>query len=277
MNDRTLENEQIEKERGVKIYKADELLQKARFSLTLTEQRIILYSISKIQPTDTGNTFYDINLGDFFKVCGINHKESYTEIKDRLRTLANKGWWLKIGKEDSLVRWFTTVRISEQSGTIRVKFHEDMFPYLFELAKQMRLNGTHYTSYEFQYVLPMKSTYSIRLYELLKSYQKNNQRWWFKIDDLKRLLDCTNYTRYADFRRFALEPAIKEINLYTDLSVEAQTLKLGRKIDTITFIMSEKDFTGKLKAHQRGLTELDGEIHYWDFIKNDATEEVQHD
>lgn len=275
MNDRDNENERIENERGVKIYKADELLQKARYALTLTEQRLILYSISKIQPTDTVNTFYDLNLNDFFKVCGINHKESYTKIKDILRALGNKGWWLKIGEEESLVRWFTTVRVSKHG--VRVKFHEDMFPYLFELAKQMRINGRHYTSYEFQYVLPMKSTYSIRLYELLKSYQKNNQKWWFKIDELKDLLNCPNYERYADFRRFALEPALKEINCYTDLTVEVQTLKLGRKIDTITFIMSEKDFMGKLKAHQEGLTELDGAIHYWDYEKKEKDSEPRRD
>ena len=40
----------VEKEREMKVFKADELLQKARFSLSLTEQRLILYAITKIKP-----------------------------------------------------------------------------------------------------------------------------------------------------------------------------------------------------------------------------------
>ena len=58
----------IEKERNMKVYKADELLQKARFTLTITEQRLILYAITKIKPTDTAFTEYEFNLKDFYSV-----------------------------------------------------------------------------------------------------------------------------------------------------------------------------------------------------------------
>lgn len=257
----------IEREREAKIYKADELMQKARFSLSLTEQRLILYAISKIQPNHDASEIYKIDMGDFFKVCGISDNESYTRTKDHLKRLADKSWWLKQDRSESLVRWFSVVRIFEQSGVIHLKFHEDMFPYLFELARRMRENGRTYTSYEFRYVLPMRSTYSIRLYELLKSYQKNNQRWFFNLNQLKNLLDCENYGRYPDFRRFVLEPAVNEINKFTDIKISAEPIKQGRKVESIEFAMLDKDFAELLKANQVGLTELDGNIHYWD-IKN---------
>jgi plasmid replication initiation protein len=252
----------IEKERNMKVYKADELLQKARFTLTITEQRLILYAITKIKPTDTAFTEYEFNLKDFYSVCGISGKESYTEIKKQCISLKSKAWWITVldenGSEwESAVTWFNTLRTNKKSGKIRIKFHEDMMPYLLELSKQYEETGNYFTSYDFKYILPMKSIYSIRIYELLKSYQKNNKSWWFKFDKLKHILDCVNYEWY-DFKRRVLEPGINEINKFTDLSIEYSTVKDGNKIDEIIFVMNEKDYLEKMKVKSLCSEELNG-------------------
>lgn len=254
--------EQIEKERNMKVYKADELLQKARFTLTITEQRLILYAITKIKPTDTAFTEYEFKLKDFYSVCGISGKESYTEIKKQCMALKSKAWWITVlddtGSEwESAVTWFNTLRTNKKSGKIRIKFHEDMMPYLLELSKQYGETGNYFTSYDFKYILPMKSIYSIRIYELLKSYQKNNKSWWFKFDKLKQILDCVNYEWY-DFKRRVLEPGINEINKFTDLSIEYSTVKDGNKTDEIIFLMNEKDHLEKMKAKSLCSEELNG-------------------
>lgn len=256
--------EKADAERDLKVYKADELVQKARYSLSLTEQRFLLYAISKIQPGHDAGQEYELNLADFQRVCGSDGDESYSRVKAWIKHLADKSWWMAEERSETLVRWFSTVRIYQQSGVIAVKFHEDMFPYLFRLAERMRESGKLYTSYTLRYVLPMKSTYSIRLYELLKSYQKNNESWWFELDKLRHLLDCENYSRFPDLRRYVLEPAVREINQYTDMSIDISFIKEGRKVKAIEFKMLEKDFKGLLKSHHDGLTELEGNVHYWD-------------
>ena len=197
-------------------------------------------------------------------MCGTDADESYSRLKAWVKHLADKSWWMADGASENLVRWFQTVKLFPKSGMIRVRFHEEMFPYLFRLAEQMREDGKLYTSYTFRYVLPMKSTYSIRLYELVKSYQKNNSSWWFDLGSLKHLLDCDNYKRFPDFRRYVLEPAVKEINQYTDIKLDYNLIKQGRKVVAIDFTMIEKDFTEIVQAHHEGLTELEGEVHYWD-------------
>lgn len=255
-------------ERNLKIYKSDELIQKARYSLSITEQRFLLYSISKIQQEHDSSSFYDIRLSDFQKVCGTDADESYSHVKAWIKRLADKSWWIKQNRSESLVRWFSSVKVFPGSDLIQVKFHEDMFPYLFRLAEQMRESGQLYTGYTFRYVLPMKSTYSVRLYELIKSYQKNNIKWWFLLDDLRRLLDCECYKRFPDFRRYVLEPAVKEINLYTDIKLEYVLVKKGRKVTAVDFTILEKEFGELVKAHRHGLTELDGKVHYWDMVSN---------
>lgn len=62
-------------------------------------------------------------------------------------------------------------------------------PYLLQLATQAGEQGAFYTRYGLRYVLPMRGQYSPRLYEILKSYQKNNREWFFDPEELKRVLD----------------------------------------------------------------------------------------
>ena len=239
----------VDSEREMAVYKRDDMIQKARFSLTVQEQRTILYAISKIKPEDTYLTEYTFDIKDFYKVIGWE-KESYTEFKAMLKGLTDKSWWAEIDDKgtESVLRWFTTARSNKRSGKVTVKFHEDMMPYLLQLADQ----GVFYTSYNLQYVLPMQSQYSPRLYELLKSYQKNNREWFFETEELKRLLDCQNYKNFYDFKKWALEPAVEEVNKYTDINIAYDTEKEGRRVARVIFYMAHKSKEALIAAKIEG-------------------------
>lgn len=253
----------IQHERNMLVSKSNDMVQKARQPLSIQEQRIILYAISKVQPADTKDTEYSFDLKDFYKVCGIK-KDSYTATKQILQKLADKSWYIKVDGKESLVRWFNTLDCIPASDKVLIKFHERMMPYLVDLAKQ----GAFYTSYKLQYVLPMTSRYSPRLYELLKSYQKNNLSWTFDVEDLKMLMDCQMYERWADFRRFALEPAIREINQYSDIVVEYRTLREGKKIAKIAVFFDSKTEREITVAHKDIDVALDGMPRFFRELAN---------
>ena len=62
-----------------------------------------------------------------------------------------------------------------------------------------------------------------------------------------------------------LEPAVKEINNYSDIKIYWEiTDKDGKKVTEITFHMAEKNVDEMLDAQRAGLTKLDGNIHWWD-------------
>lgn len=254
--------DQANVERSLEVYKRNDMIQKARFSLSIQEQRTVLYAISKIQPTDTYLKEYTFEIKDFYNVIGWSN-QSYTEFKAMLKALSDKSWWITLPTgEESLVRWFTTARSNKKSGKVTVKFHEDMMPYLVQLAQ-----GTDfYTKYQLQYILPMSCTYSPRLYEILKSYQYNNRQWFFEIDDLKHLLDCKNYERWPDFRRYVLEPAVAEINKYTDIAICYSVTKNGRKVVKVNFQMAGKTSSEILKT-QREIAEELGQLTMDDMLK----------
>jgi plasmid replication initiation protein len=85
----------------------------------------------------------------------------------------------------------------------------------------------------------MKSQYSVRLYELLKSYEWRHSQT-FQIEELKRILSAENYTRFPDFKRYVLDISMREINDLSDLTVTYEIVKEGRRY-------AKLDFSIKLK------------------------------
>lgn len=246
----------VQSDRDMLVLKRNDMIQKGRHELNLQEQRCVLYAISKIKPQDSVFQEYTFELSDFYKLCGLQN-ESYTKLKAILQGLADRSWWATIDDNgtESLVRWFSTLRTNGKSGKVTIEFHKDMMPYLLELSKQ----DAFYTRYQLKYILPMKSQYAIRLYELLKSYQKNNYEWFFEIDALKKQLNCENYKDFKDFRKRVLEPAVAEINGFTDIKIAWEPIKEGKKVSRIVFYMADKTRSALLETDRTIHDVLDGQ------------------
>lgn len=251
--------------REMSVYKRDDMIQKSRHQLTVREQRCVLFAISKIKPSDEVFQAYTFDLKDFYALCGLAD-ESYNELKGILNGLADKGWDMPLKDNPdtiSRVRWFSTVRTNKKSGKVTIKFHEDMMPYLLHLTGQ----DNFYTGYGLQYVLPMSRQSSPRLYELLKSYQKNRMTWFFETEELKRLLDASNYKNFNDFKRFVLDPAVEEINKFTDLKIAYDTMKEGRRVARVEFYMAEKRGKELIDAKRAGEEVLDGQVDLFEQLE----------
>lgn len=255
--------EAVQKARDMQVYKSDDMVQKGRHKLTIQEQRCVLYAISKIQPNDTAFKEYVFDIQLFYDACGIQ-KESYTELKSILVGLKSKCWWIPLKDDpdtESAVSWFSTVRTNKKTGKVTIKFHEDMMPYLLEVTA----DGKFYTSYYLRFVLPMNCQYAPRLYELLKSYQKNNRKWFFQIDELKQKLSCQHYKDFYDFNRYVLAPSVEEINKYTDINVKPVLQREGRKVVRVEFLLAKKSEPKQQEAIYEGNIVLDGQMDVEDY------------
>lgn len=225
----------MSKQKELTVYKRDDMIQKSRLDLTLREQRLVLYAISKIKQGDTVDTLYELNIREIYNIVGAKD-ESYTRIKKIAQSLSDKSWWVILDdNSESLVRWFSVFRIVPDTDTIRLKFHEDVMPFLFELLKQHK----YYTSYGLSDVLPMRRQSSPRLYEILKSYSKNNSEWYFDLERIKYLLNCQHYDRWVDLKRRVIDPAMQEINELTNMIVNYETVTKGRKVIGVKFFMKD--------------------------------------
>lgn len=254
----------IENSRDYLVIKGNEIIQKARYDLSLQEQKLLAYCISQIKPNDSTSTVYTVSIPDFCKVCGIdyNNGKNYASVKSTVLSLVKQAFWiLEPDGSEVTVHWLEKVRINRGNGKIKIRFDEDLKKYIHGLFR-------NFTQYELLAVLPMKSHYSFRIYELLKSYAYTKKHR-FEIDELKRLLMAEIYVNFKDFRVKVIEPSIREINAYTDLKVEWEPETKGRKVIAITFYMIKLDGFNYGINRQKARAELNRQLTIFDFIPED--------
>lgn len=230
------DREYWEQERNHLVVKHNSLIQKTRYSLTTQQQKVLLYTISKIQPGDDDFQEYVFDLKDLCVLFGIDtHGQNYEFFRDSIKKLADASFWLLDKDKNSvLVRWFSKVKVNDANTKVNIQFDADLKPYLLELAGQ-------FTQYQLSYTLLMKSKYSIRIYEILKSYEAIGM-YKTDIETLKVLLDCAdNFAVFKDFRRRVLDVAMAEINEYSDLQVDFTPLRTNRAFTHIIFTINRKD------------------------------------
>lgn len=250
------EKMEILQSREYLVVKGNELIQQNRFELSLPEQKTVAFICSMIKPIDASDRAkgvpyqldYNFNIRDYCKVCGINYDsgKNYAEVKSTLKKLSDRSMWVTFEEnpdEEVLCRWLSKIKTNKKSGTARVELDRDMVPYLFDL-------GQKFTQYQLFNILAMKSAFSVRIYELMKSYAFQKSKT-FEVAELKRLLmveDVKSYKEFAPFRQKVLEKAQEEINELTDLNIYFEPITKGRKVIKIKFRIDHKNPIEKMLA-----------------------------
>ena len=218
----------------------------ARYKLNIAEQRLILFiiaNLSTVKETVDGVTYddflthYTINVSDVAKMFELElNSNLYEQVQDAAKGLVGKRLDLSKNGRETYTTWLSFADYINGQGTISVEFHYSLKPYLFQLK-------SHFTQYDLRNIVSFKSQYSIRLYELLKmdAFKESNGQFekTFEIDELRLIfgLEKKDYPFFADFKRWAITPAINEVSK-TDLNIiDVNYGKTGRKVTSITFVV----------------------------------------
>ncbi len=131
---------------------------------------------------------------------------------------------------------FKILEYTKGEATIKYQLNEYLKPYLLGLRK-------NFTQIPLQHILPIRSGYAIRIYQMLLSELKQNRN---EIEmNLLYLQDvlCVpkSYYKWKDFKNNVLEPSIKEINATTDIIADYRPLKQRQKIVKLAFEICYKD------------------------------------
>lgn len=237
------------------VVKANELIQKSRFSLTVQQQKIVLYLISQIQPQDEDFRLYEFSIPEFCRATGIDATsgENYKDLKKAIQEIRDKSIWITL-EDGSMVTlsWIEKAKIKPQSGKIEIRLDQDMKPFLLQLKK-------NFTQYELIWTLHFKSKYTIRLYELIKSVHYNELETYEREFDVKQLcqaMGAEGYKQFCAFHSRALKPAVKEINEYSDKSLIYDLIKQGRTVEKIKFTIKTKAPLDRMKIRSEIEQEL---------------------
>jgi len=227
-----------------KITKANTLIE-ARYRLTIREQRLILMCISMLSPENEEFPTVRFKVKDIVEALELNTEAYYHELKSILKRLLSRV--LEIPGEDggyTLLHWVDSAEYIPKAGEIELRIHPKLKPYLLKLKER-------FTTYYLKAVIGLRSSYSVRLYELLKQYQSIGRRR-FSIEELKSLLKIEpgEYRRYNHFKERVILQAQRELKEKTDIYFDFREIKKGRKVVELEFTILENPKFKALKEKE---------------------------
>lgn len=235
------------------IYKSNELVE-AGYRLSLAEQRMIILSLGQIDSRDLTQKKVTLYAKDYAKEWGVSEVNAMREIKQATSRLFDRYITLKNADETTKFRWIQSIaKYHKGEARISFTFSDDILPFLFELDFKLGV-----TKYELLSVSGFSSVYSFRLYELaVKLLGMRNQV--IDLDEIRRILQLENkYPEYKEFNKFVLKPSLSDINEKSDLLLNIEPVKAGRKIVALEFQIAKKAKSKKAEPTPEGTRKIHG-------------------
>lgn len=244
-----------------KILFKDNVLVRTKYDLKTIENKLftmILYKFQKEQ--------------NILK-CKMTHEEIKSIVKNKnensvkgigniLDKLSTKKIYIEEVKNDGVNKiWHKYNLINgfsydEEFNTFEIEATEK----IYSLVSKKFEDGK-YTPINLAVFLGLKNPYSQRLYDLLRLWSYSKKIINYKVEDLKEYLMLEeSYPEYGNFKRRVIAPAIKELNSTDFFKIEVKEHKIGRKVESIDFIVEDLDkrkYFNKSKFIDKDIIEMD--------------------
>jgi len=239
-----LRNKVIVEANPSNIVRKAEALLRARYSLSKLAIKLITTIISMISKSDSDFKIYIIKVTDFKELTGTESKNIYESLRYASDELLTK----KIEFDDKkvgfmLTRWIASAEYSIGSGEIEIEISQKLRPLL------LQLKDGNYLNYELKNILALKSTYVIRLYEILKhEYNKITKykghtvaTYEVNLENLREEFKIPGSYQYSShIKKLIFEKAIKQFKEHTDIEITyRESLKRGKKVIAVEFTIRE--------------------------------------
>jgi plasmid replication initiation protein len=228
------------------IVKSNTLLQQPLYK-TSVELKLFSKVILAIRsnPDELSFTFQIKDLLESFQ----GGTDNYTELKKIAKKMFRVVDLNPSDKGFHLSAVFTDIFVHEE-GVIIFEVNKNVKPFILDLSN-------NFTQYYFENIARLKSSFSIRIYEFLKQYEKIGSRKT-TVTALRFFLNIDNdkYKLYGDFKKKTILVAQQELKEKTDIYFEFEEKKVGRRIEEINFIIiKNKKNSSFLIEHEKETVE----------------------
>ncbi len=228
----------IQKNKNNLVVKHQDLVWEARYRLSELGIKVVAVLISMINVNDEDFKEYHLRISDFKELIHSDSKKVYEYVDVMTNELMSKPF--KIG--DEKFNWVYYAKYHEGDNYVTLKIAPELKPYLLTIKGK-------FIEYNVVNILPLRSSYIIRLYELFKSkwseykyYNKSAKSYTFelKIDWLKKHFEIPQSYQYSSgIKLRIIEKAKKQFKEKTDIQFTYKEQKIGRKVDRL--IITVKD------------------------------------
>ena len=222
------------------VKKHQELVRSARYRLSEVGIKTIVILISQIKVSDEEFHEYTVRIEDIKDLIGATKTRNNRYYADIVTDdLMSRPFW--IGNEK--FNWVTYARWQEDKNIVVFEIHRKLKPYLLGLQ-------ANFLQYNITNILKLRSGYVIRLYEICKDHYMEKTRnsrsvkkvvFDLKIERMKELFEIPESYRYNDIKRHILDKSAKQFKEKTDIQIEYEEQKIGRRVDRIIITVRENN------------------------------------
>lgn len=221
------------------IVRSNQLLRMKNNSYNLGSLKILDVYLSRINPLDSNNKTVQFTKKEYENLIGIS-KININDLIKYTNQLQSQTVVLPVedGGYDSIILFERCKVYTNKRGVKVVELT------CSETAKNIffDLEGVRYIKYQLNSIINLKSTYSLFLYYYLLE-NEFRRKWTVDLDTLKRVLQISNeldtYQNYKFLNMKILKPAIKEINEKTNITAEYSSIREGRFVAAVEFVINK--------------------------------------
>ena len=225
------------------VVKKSNALARASWSVkSVYEPRLVALVASRVRVDDQDFQDYEIPLSELLGAAVDGRTRQLVAdvvegLLGRVLTLPRPNGWAKCNV-------FSWCEYNSKAGCIRARFDPGLKEHYLGLQ-------SHFTQYSLMEFLLLPSTYSQRLFEVLKSWSSLPEVV-IDLADLFKMLDVpdSHKSDFAAFRRRVLEKAHKDITTQTGLRYQWEPIKQGRAVASIRFTFGARSAQTSEKKSQ---------------------------
>jgi len=165
---------------------------------------------------------------------GNNHSAIKDALKELLSTVIE---WNLIDDETGTENWTASSIIAS------VSLEGPLCYYAYSpRMKQLLHSPSMFGKIDLVIQSRFRSSYGLALYENCIRYRGLPHTKWFDMELFKKLMGVPagKYDIFRDFKRRVLDKAIEEVNTYSDLVIESEFVREGRKMTKVRFKLKER-------------------------------------
>jgi len=231
--------------------KKSEFIVKARYKLNTLSLKFITSLIAGLKRSDEVDEEYIFKVTEFKELTGLHRKDIYKAVELSLKEILSKPLKIEIDEDKFLmVNWVSSAYYED--GRVSFLIDKRLRPYLIEAQKK-------FLKYKLENILPLKSGYSIRMYEILKDYYNTQARYGNKVEKiievakLREMLEIPKSYRFNNIKIQVLEKSKQELKEHTDIIFDYEEIKTSRKVTHLKFIIQPNP--KKLKEQEQKVKE----------------------
>lgn len=222
-----------------------------RQDLALNEAKLVRIAIMQIEEGDTRIKPYVIRIGELAKMLDLPDGNISRDIRKICSGIMGK--FLEIQSADGSweqYHWASTCKYNARTKLVEIQLDNSLAPFLIGL-------NSYLTKYELTNTLAMRSTYAIRLYELImqeiygKSIPKEGLTVYLELETIRETCNLNvrdhsgkianrKLEKISQFKEKVLKIALREIENVSTYVISYTDVKKGRSIIGFNFLVRHR-------------------------------------